>query len=73
MKYRRVNACGTYHDANEKALYVLEGTGVVRLPDGEYPIGKGDYLAFPRGPEGAHVVTAWSRSVVATAGGLHHD
>ena len=47
-----------YHYANEEAMFVLEGTGVVRLPDGEYPIGKGDYLAFPRGPEGAQVVTA---------------
>ncbi len=47
-----------YHCANEEAMYVLEGTGVVRLPDGEYPIGQGDFLSFLRGPVGAHLVTA---------------
>jgi uncharacterized cupin superfamily protein len=47
-----------YHCANEEALYVLGGEGTVRLPDGEHPIGPGDFLAFPVGPEGAHVVKA---------------
>ncbi len=47
-----------YHCANEEAFYILEGTGVVRLPDGEYPIRQGDFLSFLRGPEGAHLVTA---------------
>ncbi|UCH11077.1 MAG: cupin domain-containing protein [Fidelibacterota bacterium] len=47
-----------YHCANEEALCVLEGEGTVRLPDGEHPIGPGDFLAFKVGPKGAHVVQA---------------
>ncbi len=47
-----------YHCANEEAIYILDGAGTVRLPDGEYPIGKGDFMAFPRGPAGAHVIVA---------------
>jgi uncharacterized cupin superfamily protein len=51
-----------YHCANEEALLVLEGEGTVRLPDGEYPIGPGDFLALRVGPEGAHVVKAGAES-----------
>lgn len=47
-----------YHCANEEAMYVLEGQGKVRLPDGEHPIGPGDFLALRVGPEGAHIVMA---------------
>jgi uncharacterized cupin superfamily protein len=47
-----------YHCANEEAFYILEGEGTLRVPDGEYPIGPGDFMAFPVGPDGAHVVTA---------------
>jgi uncharacterized cupin superfamily protein len=39
-----------YHLANEEALFVLEGEGVLRLGAEEHPIRAGDYVAFPPGP-----------------------
>jgi len=45
-----------FHHANEELLIVLEGTVVVRTPDGEKVAGRGDALLFKRGPEGAHQV-----------------
>jgi uncharacterized cupin superfamily protein len=39
-----------YHLANEEALFVLEGEGVLRLGEEEHRIRAGDYLAFPPGP-----------------------
>lgn len=37
------------HHVTEEALFVLSGTGQVRTPDGQTPIGPGDYIAFPAG------------------------
>jgi uncharacterized cupin superfamily protein len=45
-----------YHAGNAEAMYVLDGTGMVRCPDGEYTVTAGDYLAFPASPDGAHQV-----------------
>ncbi|MFB6185137.1 MAG: cupin domain-containing protein [Haloarculaceae archaeon] len=45
-----------YHEANEEAIYVLEGTGRLRLGDETVPIEAGDYVALPTGPEAAHRV-----------------
>ena len=45
-----------YHCANEEAIYVLEGSGSLRLPGGEITIGPGDYAALPATREGAHQV-----------------
>lgn len=42
------------HHANEEALFILEGEGVLRLPSGEVPVRAGHYIAFPVGPEHAH-------------------
>lgn len=47
-----------YHCANEESLFVLEGTGRLRLGEEEIPIGPGDYVVFPTGPESAHQLTA---------------
>jgi uncharacterized cupin superfamily protein len=44
------------HHANEELLIVLEGAVHVRTPDGEHEAGKGDAIAFRRGPSGAHQV-----------------
>ena len=38
------------HFTNEEALYVLSGTGTIRLDDDEFEVGQGDYIALP--PEG---------------------
>jgi uncharacterized cupin superfamily protein len=45
-----------YHTANEEALYVLDGRGTLRTPAGEFAIARGDYVSFPAGESGAHVV-----------------
>lgn len=45
------------HCANEEAIYVLAGSGTLRLPDREFPLEPGTYAALPRGPEHAHQVT----------------
>jgi uncharacterized cupin superfamily protein len=37
------------HHANEEALYVLAGQGLLRLDDAEFPVGPGDYVALPAG------------------------
>ncbi|MFB6078629.1 MAG: cupin domain-containing protein [Halarchaeum sp.] len=45
-----------YHAANEEALYVLSGAGVLRVGDETYALERGDYAAFPTGAEGGHAV-----------------
>ncbi len=44
------------HFANEELLVMLEGEVVVRAPDGEHQLGRGDTKLFPRGRQGAHQV-----------------
>ena len=53
-----------YHLNNEEALVVLEGEGVLRTNSSERPLKKGDYLAFPKGPQGAHKISNQSTSVL---------
>jgi uncharacterized cupin superfamily protein len=43
-----------YHTANEESLYVLEGTGTLRIGKEEVAVGPGDYASFPVGPDHAH-------------------
>jgi uncharacterized cupin superfamily protein len=43
-----------YHTANEESLYVLEGTGTMRIGKAEVPVRAGDYVSFPVGPDHAH-------------------
>jgi uncharacterized cupin superfamily protein len=45
-----------YHTKNEEALYVLAGTGTLRLDDEEHDLAPGAYVAFPTGEESAHRV-----------------
>ena len=37
------------HHANEEALYILAGTGTLRLGDRELPLQPGDYVTLPAG------------------------
>ncbi len=37
------------HHANEEAIYVLSGTGSLRLGRERHPVGAGDYIALPAG------------------------
>lgn len=45
-----------YHCANEEAIYVLEGTGKLRIGADEVTVGSGDYATFPTGPAHAHLL-----------------
>ena len=43
-----------YHCANEEAIYVISGTGTIRLGDQRIAVRAGDWIAHPIGPEHAH-------------------
>ncbi|CAM4088120.1 cupin domain-containing protein [Corallococcus sp. ZKHCc1 1396] len=43
-----------YHLANEEAVYVLAGTGSLRIGPDVVPLRAGDYVALPPGAECAH-------------------
>jgi len=45
-----------YHEGNTEAMYVLEGEGQARLPDGHRRIEAGTYVHFPEGEAGGHRV-----------------
>lgn len=45
-----------YHLANDEAVFVLEGEGVLRSGEEEAPLRAGDYVAFPPGPPGHQIV-----------------
>jgi uncharacterized cupin superfamily protein len=46
-----------WHSAIEEAIYVLEGTGTLRMGDTRVELRAGDYVAIPAGPEGAHALS----------------
>jgi uncharacterized cupin superfamily protein len=45
-----------HYEYEEEWLLVVDGTVVVRTPDGEHTLQRGDLVRFPAGPEGAHKV-----------------
>jgi uncharacterized cupin superfamily protein len=45
-----------HYEYDEEWLLVVEGTVVVRTPDGEQTFERGDLVCFPAGPAGAHKV-----------------
>jgi uncharacterized cupin superfamily protein len=45
-----------FHLANEEAVFVLEGEGLLRSGDEELPLRPGDYVSFPPGPPGHQVL-----------------
>jgi uncharacterized cupin superfamily protein len=45
------------HHANEEWLMVVRGEPTLRTPQGEQPLREGDVVCFPRGKEGAHLVS----------------
>jgi len=42
------------HTEEEELYFILEGAGSIRVPRGEFPVRKGDFIAFPVGEQGAH-------------------
>jgi uncharacterized cupin superfamily protein len=49
--------CPYHYEYEEEWLVVLEGSVVVRVPDGEEQLERGDIVAFPPGAAGAHKVS----------------
>ena len=45
-----------YHAANEEAIYVLEGSGRLRIGEKEVQISRGDYATLPAQADGAHQI-----------------
>jgi uncharacterized cupin superfamily protein len=48
--------CPYHYEYEEEWLIVLDGTVLVRTPDGEEPLDAGEIVHFPAGPAGAHKV-----------------
>ncbi|HEY5660648.1 MAG TPA: cupin domain-containing protein [Gaiellaceae bacterium] len=46
-----------HYEYVEEWLLVIDGAVVVRVPDGERELARGEILRFPPGPEGAHQIT----------------
>ncbi len=44
------------HETNEKVFYIIKGTTSVRTRDSEIILQEGGAVAFPAGPQGAHVI-----------------
>ena len=45
-----------HYEYEEEWLLVVDGTIVLRAPDGEHTLQRGDFIRFPAGPDGAHKV-----------------
>jgi uncharacterized cupin superfamily protein len=55
-----------HYEYDEEWLLVVDGTVVLRAPDGEHTLEHGDLVRFPRGPAGAHKVMNRSESPART-------
>ena len=53
-----------YHLANEEAIYVLEGSGTLRIGGEEIGVSKGDYVALPARAQEAHQIVNDSGAVL---------
>lgn len=45
-----------YHFANEESIYILSGSGSIRIGETHRPLRTGDYIALPAGGEHAHQI-----------------
>ena len=55
-----------HYEYEEEWLLVVDGTLIVRAPDGEHTLERGDLVRFPPGPEGAHKVMNRSDTTART-------
>jgi uncharacterized cupin superfamily protein len=55
-----------HYEYDEEWLLVVDGTVVLRAPDGEHTLDRGDLVRFPAGPAGAHKVMNRSESPART-------
>ena len=53
-----------YHLANEEAIYVLEGSGTLRIGGEQVRISKGTYVALPARAKSAHQIVNDSEAVL---------
>jgi uncharacterized cupin superfamily protein len=51
------SVCPYHYEYEEEWLLVLDGAVVVRTPDGEQELGRGEIACFAAGPAGAHNAT----------------
>ena len=68
------SSCPYHYEFKEEWLLVIAGTVVVRTPDGNLSLDRGDLVRFPAGPTGAHKIMnpgqepartlAWSTATV---------
>lgn len=57
-------SCPYHYEYEEEWLVVLDGKVVVRTPDGEQTLERGEIAHFPAGPAGAHKVSNGDRQTV---------
>ena len=50
------SSCPYHYEYEEEWLLVVDGDVVVRTPDGERTLTRGDVVCFPPGPAGAHKI-----------------
>jgi uncharacterized cupin superfamily protein len=55
-----------HYEYAEEWVLVVDGTLVLRAPDGEHTLHRGDLVRFPAGPDGAHKLTNRSDSPART-------
>ena len=55
------------HHVTEEAMFVISGTAKVRTPEGETPIGPGDYVSFPPGGPAHQIVNDGSETLTYVA------
>ena len=60
------SSCPYHYEYEEEWLLVVEGEVVVRAPDGEHTLQRGDLVCFPAGAAGAHKVTNRSEAPART-------
>jgi uncharacterized cupin superfamily protein len=51
------SVCPYHYEYEEEWLLVLEGVVLVRTPEGEQELGRGEIVCFAPGPSGAHKAT----------------
>ncbi len=60
------SSCPYHYEYDEEWLLVVEGTVVLRAPDGEHTLERGELVCFPPGPAGAHKLMNRSESPART-------
>jgi uncharacterized cupin superfamily protein len=50
------SSCPYHYEYEEEWLLVVDGAVVVRTPDGELDVVRGEVVCFPAGPAGAHKI-----------------